>query len=109
MEVLLSRAKQANLTTCVETTAALPYKALERVLPYVDDFYVDLKHSDRDILLRETGADLDLVTSNIGKLMDKGANVTLRTAVIPWYNDDLSTLRSIFHLALCLLYTSRCV
>jgi pyruvate formate lyase activating enzyme len=106
VEVLLSRAKQANLTTCVETTAALPYKALERVLPYVDDFYVDLKHSDRDILLRETGADLDLVTSNIGKLIDNGTAVTLRTAVIPGYNDDLPTLRRIFHLALSLSVTT---
>lgn len=106
VEVLLSQAKQAGLTTCVETTAALSYKVLESVLPYVDYFYIDLKHSDRDVLLRETGADLDLVTSNIGKLMDDGANVTLRTAVIPGYNDDLPTLRSIFHLALALGVTT---
>lgn len=105
-DVLLSRAKQAGLTTCVETAAALPYETIERVLPYVDDFFIDLKHPDRDILLRETGADLELVTSNVSSLIDSDAGVTLRTAVIPGYNDDLPTLRHLFRLALSLGVTS---
>lgn len=92
----LSMAKAAGLTTCVETTAFLPWPSLERALPHVDLFFVDYKHPDAGALLRSTGARLEVIRDNVRRLAEAGARVTLRTPVIPGFNDSEAALRGCF-------------
>lgn len=90
---LLKMAAERNLSTWLETTAFVPRAVLEEAAKYAKGFYVDYKHPDAEALKRETGGDLAVVEGNIRFLVEKGANVTLRTPVIPGFNDDREILR----------------
>lgn len=90
---LLKRAKEAGISTWVETTAAVPWNMIEKAARYTDGFYIDYKHCDQEALRRETGADIVQIENNIRRLVETGANVTLRTPVIPGFNDDRDVLK----------------
>ena len=96
---LAALARAAGLSVYAETTACLPWAALERAAPFIDGFYVDYKHPDADALYRATGARLDTVRDNVRRLLAAGARVTLRTPVIPGFNDGQEVLRGCFAFA----------
>ena len=96
---LLKLAKESGLSTWVETTAFVPWEVLEKAAEYVDGFYVDYKHADADALRRATGAELSVIESNLRRLAELNVNVTLRTPVIPGFNDDRETLKACFAFA----------
>lgn len=93
---LLEQAKEAGLSTWVETTAFVPWQTLEKAMAYVDGFYVDYKHPDPDELRRGTGAELSLIEENLLNLSAAGVNLTLRTPVIPGFNDSREVLKGCF-------------
>lgn len=96
---LLSITKAAGISTFVETTACLPWQRLAEAAPFVDGFFVDYKHPDADALYQATGAQLALVEENLRRLTASGAQVTLRTPVIPGFNDSETALRGCFAFA----------
>ena len=89
---LLRCAKERGISTWVETTACLPWETIAAAQPYIDGFYVDYKHPDGEALRLATGADLSLVEENLRRLVELGARVTLRTPVIPGFNEDRDLL-----------------
>ncbi len=91
--VLLKMAAEQGVSSWVETTAYVPKATLEEAAKYAEGFYVDYKHPDAESLRKATGAELSVIESNIRFLVEKGANVTLRTPVIPNFNDDREVLR----------------
>ena len=99
---LLKQAKAAGISTAVETTACLSYEKLEAALPYIDRFYVDYKHPDAGALQRAANAFLPLIEENLRRLVRDGACVTLRTPVIPGFNDEETVLERCFAFAVSL-------
>lgn len=97
---LLTLAKQNGLHTAVETTAFVDTEVLSKALPLVDLFMVDIKHADAASLKTETGADLNTICRNVNMLVSLGADVLLRTPVIPEFNNSPDMIRSIFELDL---------
>lgn len=93
---LLRLAKEAGLSTWVETTAFVPWATLEKALPFIDGFYVDYKHHDGEKLYEATGADITVIEDNLRRLAARGANLTLRTPVIPGFNEDRAVLEKCF-------------
>ena len=96
---LLAMAREDGIFTCVETTAFVQWEALEAALPHTGRFFVDYKHPDAETLFRATGALLSTVEDNLRRLADTGAGVTLRTPVIPGFNDDPAVLERCFSFA----------
>lgn len=96
---LLAMARGSGISTWVETTAFVPWETLEKALPHVSGFFVDYKHPDADALGHATGAELSVVEENIRRLAAAGANLTLRTPVIPGFNDDPEVLERCFAFA----------
>lgn len=96
---LLAMAKAAGISTWVETTACLPWERLEAAAQLLDGLYVDYKHPDADALERATGARLPLLEENLRHLAAMGARFTLRTPVIPGFNDSEAALRGCFSIA----------
>ena len=96
---LLKLAREEGLSTVVETTANVPAARLAAAMPYADHFFVDYKHPDAAALNGETGAWLPLIEENIRALVAAGASVTLRTPVIPGFNDGEETLARCFAFA----------
>ena len=90
---LLKMASERGISSWLETTAFVPKMVLEEAAKYAEGFYVDYKHPDAVQLRKATAAEIAVVEDNIRFLIEKGANVTLRTPVIPGFNDDRETLR----------------
>lgn len=99
---LLRAAGEAGISTWVETTAFVPWPVLERAAAVTDGFYVDYKHPDADALRRGTGAELSVIEQNLRRLAAMGAELTLRTPVIPGFNAQRDVLKSCFAFSLSL-------
>ncbi len=96
---LLKMASAEGLSTVVETTANVPGGRLAAAMPFVNHFLIDYKHPDAAALNGATGAWLPLIEDNIRALVTAGEDVTLRTPVIPGFNDDENTLGRCFAFA----------
>ena len=96
---LLRRAGEEGLNVYVETTAHVGRERLEAALPFVDGWYIDYKHPDAQTLRQWTGADKALIESGIRFLRERGAQVTLRTPVIPGFNDSPEILERCYAFA----------
>jgi len=86
-EVLDLGAKEWNVT--VETSLNVPRQHLELLLPYIDEYIVDIKDMDLDIYKRYTCKNNELVRSNLKWLIDKGLadHILCRIPLISGYND----------------------
>ena len=85
---LLQRAKACVLSTAVETTGNVPFETLERVLPYTDLFLYDMKQADNEKHKACTGVPNTRIIENLKRLAGRGANILVRTPLIPGHNDS---------------------
>jgi pyruvate-formate lyase/pyruvate-formate lyase-activating enzyme len=85
---LLSKLKEQNIKICVETSLFAPWKNIEELIPYIDNFFVDLKVVGEDKHKELTGQSQELIHENLGKLISAGANIMLRMVMVPGLNDD---------------------
>ncbi|MDY0289065.1 MAG: glycyl-radical enzyme activating protein [Sphaerochaeta sp.] len=88
--------KRQHIHLAVETAACVPWSVFEQLLPLIDLFYVDIKHLDPEKHEKFTGSGNSLILDNIIALDRSGANVVIRTPVIPGFNDTEEELREIF-------------
>ncbi|MBQ1264289.1 MAG: glycyl-radical enzyme activating protein [Oscillospiraceae bacterium] len=85
---LFKGAKEAGITTALDTAGAVPFERFEAVLPYVDTFLFDVKCMDPVKPRAATGVDNALIFENLKKLSAAGGNILIRTPVIPNVNDN---------------------
>lgn len=79
--------RQHGIHTIIDTAACVPWAAFDAVLTDTDCFYVDMKTPDAAAYREVIGGDLDLVLSNINRLVASGAHVRARVPIIPGFND----------------------
>jgi pyruvate formate lyase activating enzyme len=92
-EALLRLARASRMTTALETSGHTRWKILERLLPYLDHILYDFKHIDPDKHRAHTGVDNELILSNLRRLVEVGAPLSIRVPVIPGFNaDDLGAM-----------------
>ena len=74
----------------------VPRKHIEPLLPYIDEFIVDVKDMDNTIYQRYTKRSNEMVKSNLKWLIDSGYsnNISCRIPLIPGYNDEKQQYRS---------------
>lgn len=96
---LLRSAKGMGMNTAIETTLATRFEVIERLIPYVDYFLVDVKHTDTKKHAEFTGQPNERILENIRHLVETGANVTVRVPVIPTFNDTEEEIASIARFA----------
>lgn len=77
-----------NINVLIDTAANVPLRYFERVLPFADEFYVDVKAADEDTYSSYTDGSLSLTLENIRFLCEHNANVTVRIPIIPGIGDD---------------------
>jgi pyruvate formate lyase activating enzyme len=86
---LLKLCKERDYHTLVETSGQVSWKqGFQYVLPYVDEFYIDIK-GDAENYKKLTGNGIELLMTNVKKLLAEGygEKVEMRMPVIPGYND----------------------
>ena len=97
---LLRAAKEEyGLSTAVESTACAPYETVQTLLPYLDWYLMDIKHTNPEKHKAFTGRDNALILENAKKLARDAKNLVIRVPVIPTFNDTPEEILSIARFA----------
>ncbi len=94
-EALLRAAKESGINTAVETTSCAPYETIERMLPYIDYYLMDVKHTNSAKHKEFTGVPNELMLANARRLAHDANNFIVRVPVIPGFNDTESEIADI--------------
>ncbi len=84
---LLRGAKERGLTTALESMACADYAIIERILPYLDEYLMDIKHTDSQKHKEFTGRGNERMLENARKVAASGqTELIIRVPVIPTFN-----------------------
>jgi pyruvate formate lyase activating enzyme len=98
---LVNRCKEEGIHTAVETSGQTGIENITEAYPLIDLFLYDIKHSDKDILKKVTGANLDTILANLDYMAGRDLNkIIIRIPVIPGFNFYTEEIASVFELAL---------
>ena len=92
---LLYAAKQMGLSTAIESTACAKYENIQKLLPNLDVYLLDIKHMDSDKHRAFTGVPNELILENARKLAVDANELIIRVPVIPTFNDKPEEIRAI--------------
>ena len=84
---LLARLKAEGVRTAVDTSGAVPRKALMKVLPYTDVFLYDLKAMEPTLHEKLTWRRNEDILENLRFLSESGARIEIRIPLVRGYND----------------------
>ncbi len=92
---LLYAAKQMGLSTAIESTACAQYENIQKLLPNLDVYLLDIKHMDSDKHRAFTGVPNELILENARKLAVDANELIIRVPIIPTFNDKPEEIRAI--------------
>ncbi len=92
---LLRAAKEAGLTTAIESTAAAPIDTIRTLLPWLDHYLMDIKHIDPKKHAQFTGKENTLMLENAAILAKEAKHLVIRVPVIPTFNDTKEEIAAI--------------
>jgi pyruvate formate lyase activating enzyme len=84
---LLEACKRRGYHTAMDTCGYASWKAIERVIKYVDLFLYDIKHMDPNLHKKATGKSNKLILRNLRNICEY-TKIWLRVPLIPRYNDS---------------------
>ena len=84
---LLRAAKENGISTAIESAATLPYENIEKLLPYLDTYLMDIKHMDPVKHEQFTGKRNERILENAMKVAKSGTRLIIRVPVIPTFNN----------------------
>jgi pyruvate formate lyase activating enzyme len=91
---LLAESKRNGINTAVDTCGFAETDVLMEAIPLTDVFLYDVKHMDPKSHRRYTGADNEIIKSNMLKLGEAGARINARMPFIPGVNTDEANIRA---------------
>jgi pyruvate formate lyase activating enzyme len=91
---VLEECRRRGINTAIETSLFAPWRSVEKILPFLNCIYVDLKHPDGDIHKKLVGVDNNRILANLKKLdqSDLPFKIYLRIPLIPGINDEDAVL-----------------
>lgn len=94
---LLRQACAEGIGTAIETSLSVPFRQVEKVLPYLDIIYADLKHIDPKKHREYCGMDNAGILENIRRIDAQAVNqkFVIRIPLIPGINDAPPALHGI--------------
>ncbi len=92
---ILRLCKEAGVDTAIETSLSGSWNTLEGFLPLVDHFIIDIKYMDSLVHEARLGTSNDVILENHGRLVHAGADVLVRTPLIPGYTATEENIRAI--------------
>jgi glycyl-radical enzyme activating protein family len=88
--------KEVGISTALESTACVKYEIIEAVLPYLDQYLLDIKHMDSEKHKEFTGKPNELILENARKIAISGlTELSVRVPVVPGFNDTLKEIEAI--------------
>ncbi len=82
------KCRELGINVAVESAFFVPWENVEKVIPYVDTFFADVKAGTSETHIKYTGQDNFLIIENIKKLTKQQKEVIIRIPVIPGANDS---------------------
>lgn len=93
---LLHAAKEAGINTAMESMGCAPYETIAEILPYLDHYLMDIKHTNPQKHKAFTGKSNELMLENARKIAASGqTKLSIRVPVIPSFNDSIEEIRNI--------------
>lgn len=97
---LLRAAHEAGISTAMESTGLAPFPVIEeKILPWLDCFLMDIKHTDGEKHKAFTGVSNELILENAKKIAASGQNLVIRVPVVPGFNDTREEILGIARFA----------
>ena len=96
---LLMACKEHGLHTAIESASSAPFSEIEKLLPYLDLYLMDIKHMDSQKHKEYTGTGNERILENARKIAESGVELIIRTPVIPGFNDTPREIKEIAHFA----------
>lgn len=96
---LLRACKENGLHTAVESTANAPFETIEKILPYLDLYLLDIKHMDSAKHKQYTGAPNERILENARRIAESETELIVRTPVVPSFNDTAEEIKAISRFA----------
>lgn len=84
---LLKTCKDFGINTAIETTLCVPFYMIEPLIPYVDTFLVDIKHTNSAKHEEFTTMKNELILQNARRVAEVAKRFVVRVPVIPGFND----------------------
>lgn len=93
---LLRAANEAGIRTALESMGYADYTVIEGILPYLDQYLLDIKHTNPAKHKEFTGHSNELMLENAMRIAKSGmTELSIRVPVIPRFNDTPEEIRSI--------------
>ncbi len=97
---LLATAKAKGITTAMESMGCAPYETIEGILPYLDTYLMDIKHTNPLKHREFTGMSNELMLENARKIAaSEMTKLVIRVPVIPTFNDTPEEIAGIAQFA----------
>jgi pyruvate formate lyase activating enzyme len=94
---LLRRARQRGIHTALETSGHCRWEDLERACSHLDQLFFDVKSLNPERHRQDVGVESKTILSNLQRLSERFTDlpVTIRTPVIPGFNDSEQEIAAI--------------
>lgn len=97
---LLKTAKSMGINTAMESMGCAKYETIEKILPVLDTYLMDIKHTNPAKHQEFCGRDNLLMLENARKIAESGlTNLVIRVPVIPTFNDTVEEITAIAQFA----------
>ncbi len=96
---LLRAAKENGINTAMESTGFAEYTDIQKYLPYLDTYLMDIKHMNSEKHKEFTTRPNELILENAKKIAKDARKLIIRTPVIPTFNATKEEIRDIARFA----------
>lgn len=97
---LLHAAKDRGIHTAMESMGCADFAVIEAILPFLDEYLLDIKHTDPAKHREFTGKGNERMLENAVRIARSGlTELSVRVPVIPTFNDTPEEIRSIARFA----------
>ena len=84
---LAKKCKEQNIHTLLDTCGYAKYDHFQKINPFIDLYYYDVKHVNNEKHKRYTGVGTEFILSNLEKLITDNKNIVIRIPIIPGFNN----------------------
>ncbi len=91
----VKRLKQENIHIAIESAMVIDPIKVKSLIPYIDEWFCDLKIFNDNDHKKYTGVSNKLVLKNIEQLLENDVNITIRTPLIPTLSATKKNIKEI--------------
>ena len=101
-KALLQACKEEGFNTAMESTGFAKFETIEKILPYLDTYLMDIKHINSEKHRKFTSRPNELILENAKKIAQSDTKLVVRVPVIPGFNDTKEEIKAIADFAVSL-------